>query len=180
MRGERLDADTARCQNGHPGLWTRRCSPPQAVRTELVHRREPTVPGWNYGDRGLEPFTWSGACVNGKISGEGRLTFTDDGNTYQGGMAGGSPHGRGTFVLAAGDRHEGEFRLRRQARPRDLHLGRRRPLRGRVAQRQGARPRDSLEADGTRYEGEWRDGCFGERDGRWATMGTSAAACGFE
>ena len=34
------------------------------------------------------------------------------------------------------------------------------------------------QADGTIFERVWRDGCFGERGGRWASIGT-AAACGF-
>ena len=36
------------------------------------------------------------------------------------------------------------------------------------------------QADGTSFEGAWRDGCFGERSGRWASVGTTAAVCGFE
>ena len=33
---------------------------------------------------------------------------------------------------------------------------------------------------GTRYEGKWRDGCIGKRDGYWVAVFTSAAECGFE
>ena len=67
-------------------------------------------------------------------SGEGRLTVSGAGVTYQGSMAGGKAHGRRTETWAAGDR----------------------------------------------YEGEWREGCFGERDARWAVISTTAAACGFK
>ena len=35
-------------------------------------------------------------------------------------------------------------------------------------------------ADGTIYEGSWREGCFGECEGGRAWMGTSASACDFE
>ena len=35
-------------------------------------------------------------------------------------------------------------------------------------------------ADGIVYQGQWREGCFGKRPGRWAALMTSAEACGFE
>ena len=30
---------------------------------------------WNYGNRDCEPFNWSGGCVDGKVSGEGQMTY---------------------------------------------------------------------------------------------------------
>ena len=66
---------------------------------------------WNFGDaEKFEPYIWSGACVDGKASGEGRLTVSGVGATYQGSMAGGKPHGHGTLTTASGSRYEGEFR----------------------------------------------------------------------
>ena len=89
----------------------------------------------NYGNRELEPFTWSGACIDGKASGQGRLTYSDGYGSYQGGMVGGKLHGRGTLTLAEGGRYEGEWR---------------------DGKRHG---RGTFTwASGERHEGEWRDG----------------------
>ena len=65
---------------------------------------------WNYGYRSLEPFTWSGACVHGKASGEGRLTINDGRTVYEGDVLAGKIHGYGTAVYVSGDRYTGEFR----------------------------------------------------------------------
>ena len=60
---------------------------------------------WNqgYGEH-TEPYTWSGACVDGKASGEGRLTWYENGelHSYEGGMKAGKEHGRGTFTYPDG------------------------------------------------------------------------------
>ena len=91
---------------------------------------------WNYGAaETLEPFTWSGACVDGKASGEGRLTLSGIGASFQGEMADGKPHGRGTLTETNGAGYEGGWR-------HGMWHG------------YGT----STWADGTRYEGEWRDG----------------------
>ena len=92
---------------------------------------------WNYGPSAeYRPLTWSGACVDGKASGEGHLTFLWRGGegSYKGGMTGGKVHGRGTAIWAAGDRYEGEYRDGKQH--------------GRGT---------FTWADGDRYEGEYRD-----------------------
>ena len=65
---------------------------------------------WNYGFRSLEPFTWSGECVDGKASGEGRLTMNSGRIVYEGVVRDGRAHGYGITVHATGNRHEGEFR----------------------------------------------------------------------
>ena len=51
---------------------------------------------WNFGKpEKFEPYIWSGACVDGKASGEGRPTVSGIGASYQGSMAGGQPDGAG-------------------------------------------------------------------------------------
>ena len=59
-----------------------------------------------------ETVTWSGACVNGKASGEGRQVWrTRHGElVFYGGMRDGKVHGQGTYTTARGTRYEGEWR----------------------------------------------------------------------
>ena len=112
---------------------------------------------WNFGDRANEPFTWSGACEDGRASGEGRFTIRGGAYVYEGAMRGGRAHGYGTFAWTDGERYEGTWR---DGKPHG----------------QGS----YTLFDGKVYQGEWREGCFGERDGRWASIATSAEACGFD
>ena len=135
---------------------------------------------WNYGNRDYEPLTWSGACTDGKASGEGgwssaaarasmkapcgtaRCTGRGvldwaNGFRYEGELRDGKQHGQGTFTQAGGEYYVGAWR---NGRPHG----------------QGT----YTQLDGTTFDGTWRDGCFGEREGRWASIGTTAAACGFE
>ena len=66
---------------------------------------------YNHGKGGIfEPYTWSGACVDSKVSGQGRLTFGDGRHLFEGAMKAGKPHGRGTLTWATGNRYEGEWR----------------------------------------------------------------------
>ena len=135
---------------------------------------------WNYGNTDYEPLTWSGPCMNGKASGSGRLVFRSGEGVYDGAMQGGKMHGRGVLDWANGLRYEGELRDGKQHGQ------------GTLTQATGARyvggwregrPHGHgsyTQADGAIFEGDWRDGCFGEREGRWASIGTTAAACGFE
>ena len=135
---------------------------------------------WNYGNRDYEPFTWSGACVDDKASGEGRLAFRGGEGTYEGTMQAGKMHGRGVFEWSNGFRYEGELRDGKQ-HGYGTYVG------ANGERYEGGwnegRPHGQgtyVEGDGTTYEGAWRDGCFGDREGRWASIGTTAAACGFE
>ena len=60
-----------------------------------------------------ETFTWSGACVDGKVSGEGRgVWHLPDGrkSVYEGNMHYGKAHGYGTLNHSNGKRYEGEWR----------------------------------------------------------------------
>ena len=77
-------------------------------------------------------YTWSGACVDGKVSGEGRLAiFGDEGSyrsSYEGSMAAGKRHGHGTSPSAATATRVSTATA--SSTDTDFHLGRRRPLRG--------------------------------------------------
>ena len=104
-------------------------------------------------------YTWSGDCLDGKVSGEGRGAWhvPDVGEfIYEGTMRNGIQHGRGIFTWASGKRYEGEWR---DGKPHGRGI--------------------YTLAEGGRYEGEWRNGCF-SRDGKRATIGTTFEACGFE
>ena len=135
---------------------------------------------WNYGNRDYEPFSWSGACVDGKASGLGRLVYRGGEGVYDGSMEAGKMHGRGVLDWANGFRYEGELRD-------GLQHGY-----GTFTEASGERYEGAwhngkphgqgtyIQGDGSTFQGDWREGCFGERGGRWASIGTTAAACGFE
>lgn len=83
-------------------------------------------------------YTWSGDCVDGKVSGEGRGVWVlSDGRKqdYEGSMRDGKKHGYGNLTFENGNRYEGEWRDSEE-------------------HGQGT----YTAADGFRYEGEWRDG----------------------
>ena len=108
-------------------------------------KMEPFGPDWsivtnqpcqvfNHGRGDLfEPFTWSGACVDGKASGKGTFTIDGGNMVYEGSMLAGRQRGHGTFTWADGSRYEGEFSDSRQ-------------------HGQGI----FIRADGSRYEGGFR------------------------
>ena len=135
---------------------------------------------WNYGNRDYEPFTWSGSCEDGKASGDGRLVFRGGEGVYEGSMQAGKMDGRGVLDWANGFRYEGELRDGKQHGY------------GTFTQAGGdhyeggwhnGRPHGHgtyTQVDGSTFDGAWRDGCFGERGGRWATIGASTSDCGFE
>ena len=57
---------------------------------------------WNHGNRDYEPFTWFGACDEGRATGEGRLTYRGGEGVYVGAMMAGRLH---SYTLAlAGER----------------------------------------------------------------------------
>ena len=89
-----------------------------------------------------ESYTWSGACVDGKASGEGVLTYAWDQvlnrgteYVYEGGMKAGKRHGHGTMVSPS-TTYEGEWRDGRQNGYGTL----------------------TWRHSRTRYEGEWHNG----------------------
>ena len=161
---------------------------------------------WNYGSEEYSPLTWSGACVDGKASGEGHLTFLWEGGegSYKGGMTGGKAHGRGTSIWADGARYEGAFRdgkfhgrgtytfadggrYEGEFRNDKWHG------RGTYTFASGARYDGAFRDDkahgwgkvttssGETYSGEWRNGCVGGPDyASWMTLGADPDVCGFE
>lgn len=105
---------------------------------------------------GADGSYYEGELDDNEKHGEG-LWIWPDGGYYLGGYQYGKQHGRGARFWADGDRYEGEWRHDRPNGHGTLTW-----------------------ANGRYHEGEWRNGCFGKRDGYWATVGASAAACGFE
>ena len=84
-----------------------------------------------------ETYTWSGECVDGKVSGKGRgVWHLPDGgeSVYEGSMRDGKQHGQGTST-SYGARSEGEWRDDKPHGHGTFTL-----------------------PDGTRFEGEWRNG----------------------
>ena len=56
-----------------------------------------------------EGVTWTGDCIDGRVSGHGRLTH-GDGTVYEGNMHDGKFHGYGIYSARYGYRYEGEWR----------------------------------------------------------------------
>lgn len=133
---------------------------------------------------GLGVFTWpngdrfEGHWQDDKANGHGVAVWAD-GARYEGGWRADKRHGYGVYMDANGDRYEGEWKDGYQ-------------------NGQGV----YVWADGERYEGGWKDdrpngtgvwhdrhgdtyrgtwtkGCF-EEGGRFASIGTTAEACGFD
>ena len=142
--------------------------------------------------------TWSGDCVDGKASGEGRVvwrrSYGED--VYEGGYRDGKAHGHGTYTQAGGTRYEGQWRDGQMNGPgnetwpggggyvgeyRDGHWH----GHGTVTYPSGSRYEGEwrttkphgwgayISADGRRrYEGNWTNGCF-EQGGRTAWIETT-------
>ena len=129
-----------------------------------------------------ETVIWSGGCVDGKASGQGRLVWRGSygEDVYVGGMRDGKEHGHGTYTFAEGGRYEGELRDgMRHGRGTETY-----PDGGRY---EGEWRNDKPDGygiltapDGFLWDGQWRAGCLGKKNSLWATLSTSAAACGFE
>ena len=191
-----------------------RCVDGEYIRSEPVAMK-PSGPNWivaenqpcqlynAYPEPG-ETVTWSGDCVNGKASGEGRAVWRDshgegvyesgyrdgkvygrgtftrsNGNRYEGEFRDGTWGGRGTFTWASGDRYEGEWRDGKENGNGTLTLADGSRYEG---QWQEGKPHGegTYTSDGYTYKGRWNKGCFGERgDGNWAAVSTTAEACGF-
>ena len=132
---------------------------------------EPFGPDWIFAENqpcqlwdasgvsGDEVVTWSGACVDGRASGQGRAVWrTPRGvHVFEGGYLNGKPHGFGTHIWPHGSRYEGEYR---NGRPHGS----------------GAYATES----GDRYEGNWTNGCFSKSGVGRAWIATTKEACGFE
>lgn len=136
---------------------------------------------WNYGSaEEYEPFTWSGACVDGKASGEGRLNVSGIGASYQGSMAGGKPHGHGTLTLADGGRYEGEYREGKRHGRGTFTFSNGNRYQGEYRDGKPHGHGTYNFAGGSRYEGQWREGCLqNDRNEEKIWANTTAEACGF-
>ena len=136
---------------------------------------------WSEGQEHRDSFAWSGDCVDGKVSGEGRLTwYTRFGQyVYEGSMQAGRLHGQGVLTRTDGARYEGEW-----------HNGKRHGA-GTYRWASGHRYEGGWSddrphgfgtatfADGDVHQGEWRKGCYGERDGIWSALIATVEDCGF-
>ena len=103
-------------------------------------------------------YTWSGACVDGKVSGEGRGVWVlSDGRkqVYEGSMREGKHHGQGTLTFERGSRYEGEWRY---DRPHGYGT--------------------YTAANGESYGGQWHNGCYEDQKRKHA-IATSLESCGF-
>ena len=71
---------------------------------------------WNDNPQLDEEVIWSGQCLNGRVEGQGTMTwrYTEDGLSrralYQGSYKDGREHGRGVFNWPSGDLYEGMWR----------------------------------------------------------------------
>ena len=105
---------------------------------------------WNYGRSDeLGPFVWTGACVDGKASGEGRLTYLGGEGVFEGTMQAGKMQGYGTVTVSGGFRCEGG-------------------LRDGLQHGKGV----TTFANGDRFEGAYRDGQFHGLGVQYFTDGT--------
>lgn len=71
----------------------------------LVFATRPRTQTLTFGDNQV---TYSGTTVQGKMSGEGTMTF-DNGDTYKGGFLDGYFDGQGTYTSQDGWKYEGQF-----------------------------------------------------------------------
>ena len=126
---------------------------------------------------GHDSYAGTGELVSGRANGRWVNTWSE-GNRSEGEYRDGLRHGRWIITGPRGYRSEGEFRdgmehgMWIKTYPSgDSYEG---ELRHGIPHGRGA-----AVISGRRYEGQWREGCFGERDGTWATMGKTADDCGF-
>ena len=146
---------------------------------------------------------YQGEVRRGRITGWGTLTNTKGERFYEGEFLEGSMHGQGTITWPDGDRYEGNW-VRSKRTGRGVYTwadgGR---YEGEFVNDDFHGQGIYLSAKGTRYEGAWRDGkphgygvrtnqvgdertgtwnqgCWGTKGGQWATLFTTAEACGFD
>lgn len=158
---------------------------------EVSHR--PGCHVWNLVIDPTEKIAWTGGCSGGTAHGRGALFWSgpewhmeetgemvggrrhgpwtlhsyvdrNDSNPFEGASvfhkgpyADGKMHGRWVVRWASGDRFEGEFR---DDHPNGYGT--------------------YTDSDGTKYGGQWRDGCFDDGRGKRKTLATTNKACGFE
>ena len=78
-----------------------------------VINRETGCRAWSYSPGADTTFTWTGACKDGYVDGEGTMKWVENGelgNTYIGQYSRGKEHGAGTFIwLTSGAIYKGGF-----------------------------------------------------------------------
>ena len=168
-----LDAASAR---------TLRTAAPDLSRPLWLTAQNQPCKVWNPNPKPGETVTWSGGCIDGQASGSGRLVWRGSygQDTYVGQYQGGKRHGRGIFKWFSGARYEGEWRNgRRNGRGTEAWSDGSRY----VGDYKNGKPHGYgtyTASDGRVFQGIWSYGCFGERYGQWATIGTTAESCGFK
>ena len=167
---------------------------PLLQEASVAARLKPLGPGWSVSENqpcqawnngkgdSHELISWSGACVDGKASGQGRLVWRSayGKSVYEGTMEAGRLHGTGTLRSSDGGRYQGEwYRGRRHGSGvYTWAIGHRYEGGWRYDKPDGYGT--ARFADGEVHQGQWRDGCYGERGGDWVALMTSVASCGFE
>ena len=163
--------ETARENNAGPAVFALLSD---ITLAEFKRLAEPFGPNWivttnqpcqmySFVPAEIRTVTWSGSCVDGKASGEGRLVRRFASGTvseYEGQMRDGKIHGRGTIIYADGNRYEGAWQDGR-AHGRGIYTwsdGSRYEGEWRDAEMHGRGTYTS--ADGRHYEGEWRDNMY--------------------
>ena len=128
-----------------------------------------------------EPFTWWGACVDGKASGDGRLVWhTRSGrNVYEGSMAAGKLHGIGTWRRSDGALYKGEWRDGKRHGTGSYKWAAGHRYEGKWNNDRPHGFGTATFADGDVHQGSWRKGCYGERDGIWSALIATVEDCGF-
>ena len=173
-KAENSALSNCRAANRNCRVEVSRCVDGDYIRNEPVAMK-PFGPNWIIAenepcqlyDEDLEKgetVTWSGECVDGKASGNGRAVWKRSYGevVYDGEYRDGKAHGRGTFTFARGYRYEGAFRDGKAhgrgtftfATSGDRYEG---AFRDGKAHGWGKVTTSS----GETYSGEWRDGCFG-------------------
>ena len=136
---------------------------------------------WNDDRKDREAFTWSGACVDGKVSGEGRLVwYTRFGrNVYEGSMADGKLHGHGTLRRSDGARYEGEWRDGKRHGKGTYKWAAGHRYEGAWHDDRPHGFGTATFADGDVHQGQWSEGCYGEQGGIWSALIATVEDCGF-
>ena len=125
----------------------------------IVAKNQPCQLWDSSGVSGDEVVTWSGACVDGKASGQGRAVWRTPRGVHvsEGSFLEGKEHGIVFYNWPDGDRYEGAWR---EGQPHGWGV--------------------LINQSGYRYEGSWIKGCFSKSGVGQATIATTKEACGFE
>ena len=198
-----LDAETVRtllAAAPPPKIETRLPSGPNWIKAQ----NQPCMV-WDPAPGDGNTATWSGRCTDGMASGRGKLVWRGSRGelTYEGDYVDGRMHGHGSFLWPNGDRYEGAWRDGHRNGHGAYTWADGGRYEGNYADSKRHGHGIRLWANGVRYEGEWRDGrphgygvrtdpdgdvfegtwkrgCWGEKGERWASLHTTAEACGFK